>query len=1022
MQNKRRILPKIVLLGLLAGLLIVGIAVVKFVREEVETSRYQAHYLSNIGKRISFRLEKGPSPSIRYPEYGPYDQRMGYTLLPEAVDRMTQAGFSVSAQAVSSPMLTQLVDDGFFSIYHEKTQAGLKIYDQTNQLIFRNTYPNHGYPSFESIPPLVLYTLLFIENRELLNEAKVTLNPAVEWDRLGYASLQMVANKLGVDKNVPGGSTLATQIEKYRHSPNGYTNSVIDKFRQMGSASIRAYLWGADTREMRRQIALAYLNSMPLSAAPKVGEVHGLGDGLAAWFGADFDEVNNLLRAATQNSGESVTDRQATAFRQVLCILLSQRRPSHFLGPGFHALQTLANSYLRLMADAGVISGALRDRALKAETLKPLPAESMPVTQFVSEKKTQAVLRARLAQALNVKTIYDLDRLDLTAKTTIDYNTQQAVATALRKLSDPEEARAAGAFGERRLNENVDLSRVVYSLMLFEKTPKGNFLRVQTDNLDQPLDINEGIRLDLGSTSKLRTMVLYLQLVAELYQQYHGQSLEELNKVVLHPRDYLSDWVITQLKAQPKIGLQTILDQALDRKYSASPGEYFFTGGGLHHFNNFQKSDDYQIMSVRDALRDSVNLVFIRLMRDIVYHYQYRPDGIARWLDDPESPKRQEYLERFADREAQVYLGRFFAKVQGKSEAERLDMLAKRVWLKSSRLTMLYRAIYPDHDVEQLNKFLRNYLPKQILDKEDIYALYDKYSADKFDLQDQGYITKIHPLELWLAGYLAEHPQATREEVIAASAKQRLEVYRWLLKSKRKKAGQQHRIMSMLEAEAFQKIHAAWKQVGYPFGRLTPSYATSIGASGDRPAALADLVGVILNDGVRMPSVRFENLHFAEGTPYETILDKTPNEGKRVFPPEVARAARSAMVGVVEGGTAARLKGVYTDNQGQVIPIGGKTGTGDHRKEMFNARGHMIGSQFISRAAVFTFFMGDRFFGVITAYVAGKDAGDYHFTSSLPVQIVRFLKPTLMPLLNRSVDDGSGNTLPEPKMAMVSGQ
>jgi membrane peptidoglycan carboxypeptidase len=170
-----------------------------------------------------------------------------------------------------------------------------------------------------------------------------------------------------------------------------------------------------------------------------------------------------------------------------------------------------------------------------------------------------------------------------------------------------------------------------------------------------------------------------------------------------------------------------------------------------------------------------------------------------------------------------------------------------------------------------------------------------------------------------------------------------------------------------------------------------------------------------------MPTVRFENLHFAEGTPYETILDKAPNEGKRVFPPEVARAARSAMIGVVEGGTAARLKGVYTDGQGQVIPIGGKTGTGDHRKEMFNARGHMIGSQFISRAAVFTFFMGDRFFGVITAYVAGKDAGNYHFTSSLPVQIVRFLKPTLTPLLNRPVD-GGGNPLAEPKMAMVSGQ
>jgi membrane peptidoglycan carboxypeptidase len=314
---------------------------------------------------------------------------------------------------------------------------------------------------------------------------------------------------------------------------------------------------------------------------------------------------------------------------------------------------------------------------------------------------------------------------------------------------------------------------------------------------------------------------------------------------------------------------------------------------------------------------------------------------------------------------------------------------------------------------------LHAHLPKQVLAKEDIYALYDKYSAEKFDLQDQGFITKIHPLELWLAGYLVKHPQASREEVIAASAQQRLDVYRWLLKNKKKKTGQQHRIMTMLEAEAFKKIHEYWKRVGYPFGRLTPSYATSIGASGDRPAALAELVGILLNDGVRLPVVRFENMHFAEGTPYETVLDKKPDPGQRIFAPEIARVARGAMIGVVEGGTASRLKDVYTDKDGKPLAVGGKTGTGDHRKEMFSARGHLIGSQFISRAAVFTFFLGDRFFGVFTAYVAGKEAGDYHFTSSLPVQIVRFLKPTLTPLLNRiSVDQK--NLLPASKMALAS--
>lgn len=1018
MQKGRSLVPKVLLVGLAATLVFIGFVLTGIVTEEVRTSKYQARYLSEISKQLSFKLQPGASSSVRYPEYGPYDQRLGYTLIPEAIARLQNAGFKITSQAASSPMMMQLVDDGLFNIYHEKTQAGLRIVDQSDRVIFSNLYPVHGYPSFEAIPPLVLYTLLFIENRELLDESRTNVNPAIEWDRLGYAGLQMLANKIGFTSNVPGGSTLATQIEKYRHSKNGYTNSVIDKFRQMGSASIRAYLMGPETLEMRREIALSYLNSMPLSATPKAGEVHGLGDGLMAWFGADFAEVNKLLSPGVINSAEKITQEQAVAYRQVLSILLSQRRPSYFLGEGYKALQTLTNSYLRLLAEQGVISKSLRDAALQASSVRPLIAD-VPPTMFMTEKKTQAVLRTRLAKTLNVKTIYDLDRLDLTVKTTLDFDTQQAVTAALRRLRDPTEARAAGALGFRLLNENTDLSPVVYSLMLFERSETGNLLRVQTDSFDQPLDINEGIRLDLGSTSKLRTMVHYLELVTDVYELYKDRPIHELKRIELHPRDYISAWVIGQLKAQPKIILEDLLNLALDRKYSASPGEYFFTGGGIHHFNNFDKSENSKIMSVRHALRDSVNLVFIRLMRDIVYHHLYKPEGVARWLENPADPRHMEYLARFADTEGRVYLSRFYARYHGKSPEEALSMLSKRVMAKPSRFTMLYRAIYPEHDWTQLNKFLSAHFSKAALAKEDIYGLYEKYSAEKFDLQDQGFITKIHPLELWLVSYLSKNPAATRDEIMAASAGQRQDVYRWLLKSKRK-AKQQRRIMTLLEVEAFKKIHQAWKRVGYPFGRLTPSYATSIGASGDRPAALAELLGVIQNDGVRLPIVRFERLHYAQATPYETLLVKSTDKGKRVFAPEIARVARGALIGVVEGGTASRLRGVYTDADGKPLAVGGKTGTGDHRQQVWGEGGRLIESKFISRAATFTFFLGDRFFGVITAYVSGDEAEKYHFTSSLPVQIVKFLKPTLSPLLNRPANNLNNHSLSKVTIASNS--
>jgi len=118
---------------------------------------------------------------------------------------------------------------------------------------------------------------------------------------------------------------------------------------------------------------------------------------------------------------------------------------------------------------------------------------------------------------------------------------------------------------------------------------------------------------------------------------------------------------------------------------------------------------------------------------------------------------------------------------------------------------MLYRAVYPDKDEYEFNQYLSAHLSKEVLAEEDIYGLYDKYSVKNFDLQDQGYITKIHPLELWMVGYLAQHPKATRDEVISASAEQRQDVYRWLFKSNRRNA-QQRRIMTLLETEAFRKF------------------------------------------------------------------------------------------------------------------------------------------------------------------------------------------------------------------------
>ena len=74
---------------------------------------------------------------------------------------------------------------------------------------------------------------------------------------------------------------------------------------------------------------------------------------------------------------------------------------------------------------------------------------------------------------------------------------------------------------------------------------------------------------------------------------------------------------------------------------------------------------------------------------------------------------------------------------------------------------------------------------------------------------------------------------------------------------------------------------------------------------------------------------------------------------------------------------------------------GGKTGSGDNRFDVFGPGGRLVSSQAVNRTATFVFYVGDRYYGVLTAVVEGPASGGYSFTSMLPVHIVRLLAPDL---------------------------
>ena len=103
-----------------------------------------------------------------------------------------------------------------------------------------------------------------------------------------------------------------------------------------------------------------------------------------------------------------------------------------------------------------------------------------------------------------------------------------------------------------------------------------------------------------------------------------------------------------------------------------------------------------------------------------------------------------------------------------------------------------------------------------------------------------------------------------RDEVMEASADARQEVYGWLFKA----AACTSRTRASASCSRRTPSTASCRTGGGRATRsahLVPSYGTAIGSSGDRPDALADLMGIILNDGVAAAECRSAAPAFRRG-------------------------------------------------------------------------------------------------------------------------------------------------------------
>ncbi|HWN80866.1 MAG TPA: hypothetical protein VNM87_02105, partial [Candidatus Udaeobacter sp.] len=788
--------------------------------------------------------------------------------------------------------------------------------------------------------------------------------------------------------------------------------------------------------------------------------------------------------------------------RELMALLVANRAPSEYLLRNRAGLEDLVNVHLALMSRAGVIEPKLAALARQEKLgFRKHPPE-LPAPPFAERKAANAV-RSQLLGLLGETSFYRLDRLDLEVGTTFDAPAQRGVTHELIRITDPKVVTQEG-LRQFRLLERGDPSRVTYSFTFYEILPQANVLRVQADNLGQPFDVNEGMKLDLGSTAKLRTLTHYLILVSDEYAAERGRrsalararsrtqspaeaptelgessppdagasemarpasttdpigppagdvvvpSEEELGDEataeamiademareaiapyipgpdVLNPaatgaeptepiespggavymplssdaRDPITRFVRDYLAENPGASLEAVLNASLDRRFSANPHERFFTGGGSHTFVNFNPADNGKIMTLREGLRNSVNLVFIRLMREIVqYHKAQLGYDEAAIFGNPADPTRRKLLHEFAQSEGRKLLWDYYHRYQGKTQDETIQLLLRRKPTPRGVAVAHYFLSGPSEDPAGLDAALKAAFGETPLDPRIRAKLVKSYGQQPLNVSDAAYLLRVHPLELWTVSFLRARPEALWNDIESASDPAIQSGYAWLF-GKRASKAQNLRIHMLLESKAFAEIHSVWQRLGYPFGSLVPSLATAIGSSADRPAALAELVGIIRRDGARAPTQRMRTLDFGNGTPYETRFERTFETPEQVMPKEVAVALRTCLLDVVENGTARRAYGAVKRPNGTIVPLGGKTGSGDNRVKSFARGGRLTGSRVVSRTASFAFFMGDRFYGVITAYVAGPEAAEFGFTSSLPTQILKMLGPALTPIVN----------------------
>ncbi|TXD37859.1 hypothetical protein FRC98_09280 [Lujinxingia vulgaris] len=903
------VVPGLVLLSALA-----------VVWQEVRTSALQSAMGVSLARQAVpvYRVQAGATPpSIEAPD-GPWDRARGYANHREMVAHLQERGFEVVAAAhapTSAP--GGAFSDQIYPIFALEPQAGLTLTDRAGRTLERWSYPE---VVWKTPPRLAMDAARLLENRALSERAHPYTNPAVDWTRLGVATVSQVRARLGSDAPAIGGSTLAVQMEKFRHSPDGRTSGTREKARQTLTAWLRTYHQGRAADAWAEQIVVDWLNSVPLGHRPGYGPVQGVFEGMWAWFGRPPEEVAQGLNRQRSDA------QRAQLEREMLALIIAQQRPARYLPGGLDALERRVDALVNTLVDEGKVT---------REWGHVIASRSLSVKKAPSKRPVKggggylSALAARQWGALSGEERAVMRQRDAQVTTTYDAALQEALRREIEAAQPP--ART--------------------SVAIFARSAGRLEPRAIVDTEPRVVDLSTEGRVDLGSTSKLRVLVSYLSAVETIFEERAAGS-----PVASDP---LSQFVTRELTADPVLPLDELLERALQRPVSADPDEVFYTGGGPHEFQNVNPEHDTRYFNVASAFVASANLPFVRLLREVVAFHAHRIYGAPiEAVVAGEHPRFDELFERHLKMSAE----RLVRDAYFRHHHSDVSMMARQALAglepTDVRCARLRRAIGSAATLDASHPCADASL-----------ATDAPADVEPWDDQD--------PLELAAIAALVENPEASLTEVMLATANIRSDARDWVA-AHTTAIDTRRGVHYAVEEEVFGVLQKEWARAGYPFERLTPSLATALGSSGDRPASLALLVAAVRAGGLvpRLDSV--EGVRLFEGTPYETWLRPAPTPPVRAFGPEVARAVEKLLLRVAERGT-----GHATDAPWQIgqttWEVGGKTGTSDHVLLIRDRDGRVMERRPVARSGAWVFFAGPCLVGTVVMFEQGEDAATHHF-------------------------------------------